>query len=407
MSGFGAGVGKAVGSLGGPQIAAIVVAGGLVVGAIGGGLVGGGGSGQQGTSQATLSIYPCPDSGPALATVGSGQKFLVTGKNADGSWARIYYPLPGRTEAWVPSGPLQIDGSLDSQPVVPCSPVVAAAGASVEPSSSLTAIEDNSPSPSRRARRRRRPTAAPPSPASTSARPSPAVRSATASGRRARSRSASGRPMRRRSPTSCSRTASRVPRTSRPSPWHASAGATPGVRRSPPTRTGSPVPAACASTSAPRTATRRRTPPGSRRARSMSPTARTPDPSWPRFGPLRRPCPPTSRACQSKPKATAISVEATDVDGVAGATLHYKLPGDGSFRDTKMTRNGNRWRATVTPVNQRPNADGKASYYVTSDDDLGKSAKSATQTFTVNRCNFPATLLLPRLGSTRVCACRR
>ena len=43
MSALGAGIGKAVGSLGGPQVAAIVVAGGLVAGAIGGGILGGGG----------------------------------------------------------------------------------------------------------------------------------------------------------------------------------------------------------------------------------------------------------------------------------------------------------------------------------------------------------------------------
>ena len=43
VSAFGAGIGKAVGSLGGPQVAAIVVAGGLVAGAIGGGILGGGG----------------------------------------------------------------------------------------------------------------------------------------------------------------------------------------------------------------------------------------------------------------------------------------------------------------------------------------------------------------------------
>ena len=50
-------------------------------GALGGGLVAGGGSGGQATTGASLSIYPCPDSGPAIAQVGSGQKFLVTGKN--------------------------------------------------------------------------------------------------------------------------------------------------------------------------------------------------------------------------------------------------------------------------------------------------------------------------------------
>ena len=71
----------------------------------------------------------------------------MTGKNGDASWVRIYYPLPGRTEAWVTSGPLKVDGSLNDVPVVPCSPVEAGPGASVEPGSSLTAIQDNSPSP--------------------------------------------------------------------------------------------------------------------------------------------------------------------------------------------------------------------------------------------------------------------
>ena len=148
VSAFGAGVGKAMGGLGGPQVAAIVIAGGLVAGAIGGGIVAGGGSDQGATSSATLSIYPCPEAGPALATVPSGQQFLVTGKNDDATWVRIYYPLPGRTEAWVTAGPLQFDGSLGEVPVVPCSPVEAGPGASVEPGASLTAIQDNSPSPS-------------------------------------------------------------------------------------------------------------------------------------------------------------------------------------------------------------------------------------------------------------------
>ena len=147
MSALGAGVGKAIGGIGGPEIAAIVIGGGFFVGAIGGGIIGVGGSGQEATSSATLSIYPCPEAGPALATVPSGQQFLVTGTNDDATWVRIYYPLPGRTEAWVTSGPLQFDGSLGTIPVVPCSPVEAGHVASVEPGSSLTAIQDNSPSP--------------------------------------------------------------------------------------------------------------------------------------------------------------------------------------------------------------------------------------------------------------------
>ena len=88
-----------------------------------------------------------PRQRPGARDRGVGQKFLVTGKNADASWVRIYYPLPDRTEAWVTSGPLEIAGSIDAIPVVPCSPVVAGAGPAGQPGASLTAIEDNSPSP--------------------------------------------------------------------------------------------------------------------------------------------------------------------------------------------------------------------------------------------------------------------
>ena len=85
-----------------------------------GGPSAGNGSGAQSSNE--LSIYPCPDSGPAWATVGAGQKFLVTGKTADDAWVRIYWPLPDRDEAWIESGPLKFDGSLAALPVVPCAP---------------------------------------------------------------------------------------------------------------------------------------------------------------------------------------------------------------------------------------------------------------------------------------------
>ena len=97
MSAFGAAVGKAVGAIGGPQVAAAVLVGGLVVGGLAGGIVARGPSGQPAQASGKLSIYPCPNTGPAWASVSSGQKFLVTGKLADGSWVRIYWPLPNRT----------------------------------------------------------------------------------------------------------------------------------------------------------------------------------------------------------------------------------------------------------------------------------------------------------------------
>ncbi len=397
MSAFGAGVGKAVGSLGGPQIAAIVVAGGLLVGAIGGGLVGGGGSGQQGTTQATLSIYPCPDSGPALATVGSGQKFLVTGKNADGSWARIYYPLPGRTEAWVPSGPLQIDGSLAAQPVVPCSPVVAGATASVEPSSSLTAIEDNSPSPGPTAEPTVTPGGGGPSLSRLAASSgtiaggpqrycTKAARSVTISVRVTDPDPIAGVVLSYRRPGASDFATKRMTRTGSSDTWQATL-ATDADGISGPGRLRFFVSATDAAPN-----------PGA--AHIPDPGSRTIDVAdcsnvGPTLASLRAAPGTVSTnlaACQSKPKTTTISVDATDIDGVAGVTLHYRLPGDGSFRDAKMAKNGNRWQAKVTPVDQRPNADGKATYYITGDDDLGATGKSATRTFTVNRCNFPAAL---------------
>ncbi len=148
MSAVGATFGKAVGALGGPQLAAILVAGGLVAGALTGGLIAGPlSSGVGGTSTGQLSIYACPGVGPALQTVPAGQRFLVTGRSEDGTWARIHYPQPGRAEAWVQVSPLTFQASLDSVPVATCAPVVAIAGPSFGPGSTLTAIQDNSPSP--------------------------------------------------------------------------------------------------------------------------------------------------------------------------------------------------------------------------------------------------------------------
>ena len=66
-------------------------------------------------------------------------------------------------------------------------------------------------------------------------------------------------------------------------------------------------------------------------------------------------------------------MNATDVDDVAGVTLHYRLPGDGSFRDAKMTKNGDRWRAAVTPVDQRPERRRQGLVLRHGKDDLGES----------------------------------
>ena len=111
MSAFGTAVGKVVGLGGGPQITAALLLGGLVIGGAAGGFIASGPGGSQGTAGAQLEIYPCPDQGPAIAKVSSGQQMLVTGKTADGAWLRIFFPAPGRTEGWVQAQALKLDSS--------------------------------------------------------------------------------------------------------------------------------------------------------------------------------------------------------------------------------------------------------------------------------------------------------
>ncbi len=148
MSAIGAALMRGVANLGGPQAAAVVVASGLVVGGLGGAVIASGGSsGQPATTSGELAVYPCPDQGPALLTITGGQKLLATGRTEDGTWLRIHYPLPGRTEAWVQASPLSVKGEVVSLPIATCAAVVAAGPPDVPPAVPLTAILNLSPSP--------------------------------------------------------------------------------------------------------------------------------------------------------------------------------------------------------------------------------------------------------------------
>ena len=147
MSAIGAALGKFIGAVGGPQVTAIVLVGGVAVGATVGGFAASNSSATQGTTGSELPIYPCPDQGPELAKAPSGQKMLVTGRTADGAWLRIYFPAPGRIEGWVQASALSLAAAADSLPVATCQVEVAASGI-IGPGSTLTAIANNSPSPS-------------------------------------------------------------------------------------------------------------------------------------------------------------------------------------------------------------------------------------------------------------------
>jgi len=109
-------------------------------------------------------------------------------------------------------------------------------------------------------------------------------------------------------------------------------------------------------------------------------------------------------ACDTRPRTSTVSVTAKDVDGVDAVTLHYRLPGDSAFRDKPMAKNGSSWRAAVTPVDQRPNADGNVTYYVTGKDALGESTRSGTHAFNANRCNFPADFGTVNFDVAQACA---
>ena len=147
MSAIGAAFARGVASLGGPQVAAVVVAGGLIAGGLGGAFVASQSPREAVVPAGELAVYPCPDQGPALMTVKGGQKLLATGRTEDGAWLRIHYPLPGRSEAWVQASPLSVAGAVDSLPVATCAAEVAAGAPDVGPGIELTAILNLSPSP--------------------------------------------------------------------------------------------------------------------------------------------------------------------------------------------------------------------------------------------------------------------
>ena len=401
MSALGAALGRGIGAVGGPQVAALVVAGGLVVGALGGGFFAGG-QGPQGTTRGGLAIYPCPDSGPALATVGSGQKFLVTGKNADASWVRIYYPLPGRTEAWVTSGPLQIAGSMDSIPVVPCSPVVAGAGPEGQPGASLTAIEDNSPSP---AAPSSGPSSPPPTPppngapvlARLAAAPgtiaggpqrycATTARAVTVSVRVTDAQPIASVVLSYRRPGLSGYATKPMARGGGANTWQATlrtdtdgidtagdlrffvsatdSAAKPLTARLPANAAGTITVAGCAN-----------------KGPTFASLKASPGTVFTNLG-----------ACANNRPATTVSASATDVDGVSAMTLHYHLPGDPADHQAAMTKSGGSWKATVSPNATNPNARGSASFSVVARDATGKTARSSTRSFKVTRCNYPAVL---------------
>lgn len=149
--------GKLTGAVGGAPILTGLVIGGLVLG----GLVGGffGQASTQSTSASVLDIYPCWEAGTPFAKGPPGQQVWITGKNADGTWYRVYTASPTHPEGWVPAKLITIE-QQGEVPVVDCAPIqpLLALGS---PGESLTPLQHNSPSPSPTPTPTAAPTAAP------------------------------------------------------------------------------------------------------------------------------------------------------------------------------------------------------------------------------------------------------
>jgi hypothetical protein len=135
---------KSIAAVGGAPAAGGI----LVVGAVAGGVIGAtvGGAFDSPDSANELAIYPCPNAGPPLLHVPLGQHVLATGKSADGSWIRIHFPAPGRTEAWVQAAALKFQGPIDSLSIGDCVPEVALL-IPAEPSATDTITSSFEPTP--------------------------------------------------------------------------------------------------------------------------------------------------------------------------------------------------------------------------------------------------------------------
>ncbi|MEW6225785.1 MAG: hypothetical protein AB1627_14270 [Chloroflexota bacterium] len=407
MSAAGGVLNRIVGSLGGAQTAAVLVIGGIVVGgATGGALASGALSGNPATTGDELSVYPCPDVGPALFTVPGGQKFLATGKTADGSWLRIHNPLPGRTEAWVPADPLTVNGSMADLPVAECAPELAIL-ASPMPAPTLTAIQDNSPSPA--------PTPVPtPTPTATPvANVRPSLSALTVSTRKIsydtgaycpnavkkvtfkvkatdsvgveavtlfwRKPGASGfaqSPMSRTAGTAKSGTwqlalntaANDITSAGRLAYYAVATDADGATRRLPTEGSNGVTVAVCVNTGP--------------TIKSASSTAGS-HLSW---KPLR------TGTCQY-PTATTIRANVSDVDGVDTVTLFFRPPGEG-WRSKPMTLSSGRWTASLDTGSDKiiitdPPTD-LLRWYVKATDKTGLASQTKAASITIHRCDTEA-----------------
>jgi hypothetical protein len=424
MSAIGVLLAKVVGSVGGPVATGAVVAGGIAVGAIGGGLFASGG-GQQASAGGELAVYPCPNQGPAVATIHAGQQVLATGRTADSTWLRIHFPDPSRAEAWVQAGPLTVAGAVASLPVAECQPELAIVAPSVEPAESMTAVQDNPPSAAPAT-----PTPTPTAAVTATPNSRPVLASLTASTgqisfdpgtycptavkqvtfkvKATDTGGVSGVSLFWRKPGVASFTETPMSRVAG-SPTNGTWQVTLNTTANGITGAGNLAYYAQARDAANAT---RRVPVSTastikvKVCQNTGPTITSASSNQGNtlyWNPLGAP-----GNCQTASNITAVI---KDTDGVASATLFYRRPGDGSFQSKPMdnTTIKGKWFANLDTLGDKitiPNPPtGTLRWYIKSADTKGASSQSPTRSITIRRCDSEATFFVNSLSTTQFSNC--
>jgi hypothetical protein len=103
----------------------------------------------------------------------------------------------------------------------------------------------------------------------------------------------------------------------------------------------------------------------------------------------------------SGPTLSALTAQATDVDGVKGIKLFFKKPGATTYSSRSFTVAGDTWSSFINTAGSVDNIDepGTISWYAVATDAKGATTKSAVSTITVTRCDSPATFAFGGLVS--------
>jgi hypothetical protein len=108
-----------------------------------------------------LALVGCPGGGSVVAVAQPGEQMLVTGRNVDGSWLRVYVPAPASQDGWVPATSVELLADGSSLPVAGCGEVAPATGTPGPTATATLANPSASPTATPRSTAKPTPTPAP------------------------------------------------------------------------------------------------------------------------------------------------------------------------------------------------------------------------------------------------------